>query len=48
MDGTGGATNGSVGGAILKVDTAVTGITIYSDGGADVQAGAEYTVYGMK
>ena len=48
MDGTGGATNGSVGGAILKVDTAVTGITIYSDGGADVLAGAEYTVYGMK
>ncbi len=47
-DGTGGATNGSVGGAILKVDTAVTGITIYSDGGANVQAGAEYSVYGLK
>ena len=47
-DGTGGATNGSIGGAILKVDTAVTGITIYSDGGGNVQAGAEYLVYGLK
>jgi len=48
MDGTGGATNGSVGGMIFKQDTAVTGITIYSDGGANVGAGAEYSVYGIK
>ena len=47
-DGTGGATNGSIGGAILKVDTAVTGITIFSDGGGNILTGAEYLVYGLK
>ena len=47
-DSTGGATNGSIGGATLKVDTAVTGITIFSDGGGNILTGAEYVVYGMK
>jgi len=46
--GNGGATNGSAGGVMFNANTAVTGITIYSDGGANVLAGAEYTVYGMK
>jgi hypothetical protein len=48
MDSTGGATNGTIGGAVLKIDTAVTGITIFSDGGGNILTGAEYVVYGMK
>ena len=32
----------------LRVDTAVTGITIISDGGGNILAGAEYLVYGLK
>ena len=48
MDGTGGATNGSIGGVCFKSDTAVTGITIFSDGGGNIQAGAEYLIYGIK
>jgi hypothetical protein len=48
MDGTSGATNGTVGGVTLKIDTAVTGITIFSDGGGNILSGAEYVVYGMK
>ena len=47
-DGYGGATNGSIGGVSLRVDTAVTGITIISDGGGNILAGAEYLVYGLK
>jgi hypothetical protein len=48
MDSTGGATNGSNGGVVLKIDTAVTGITIFSGSGGNVRTGAEYVVYGMK
>ena len=48
FDGTGGATNGTIGGAHFKSDTAVTGITIFSDGGGNILAGAEYILYGIK
>ena len=48
QDSTGGATNGTVGGVTLKINTAVTGITIFSDGGGNILTGAEYVVYGMK
>jgi hypothetical protein len=48
FDGLSNATNGSVGGAHLRINSAISGITIYSDGGADVLAGAEYLIYGLK
>ena len=47
-DGTGGYVNGTIGGVIFKSNTAVTGLTIFSDGGGNIIAGAEYLIYGIK
>jgi len=48
FDATGNATNGVIGGAHLRVNSAISGITIYNDGGGDIIAGAEFLIYGLK